>query len=100
MDKNEVISKVKAFKDLLDDVLKYNEIYLYGSYAKNNFHEHSDIDVAIVIDKLENDYLETNMKLWKLRRKIDVRIEPKLIISRNDLSGMLEEVQKTGILIN
>jgi predicted nucleotidyltransferase len=100
MDQNEVITLVKAYKDLLDDFIVYKSVYLFGSYAKNSFKEHSDIDVAIVVEKLDSDFLELNMKLWKLRRKIDVRIEPKLIISNNDLTGMLEEVQKTGILIN
>ena len=38
--------------------------------------EDSDIDVAVVVDKLEGDYFSTRPILWKIRREIEDRIEP------------------------
>ena len=51
------------------------EAFLFGSFAKNRFHEDSDIDIAIIIDNLTNSYDEM-IKLMKVRRKFNTRIEP------------------------
>ena len=37
MDKNEAILKVKQYKLLLDNYFKIEKVYLFGSYAKNNY---------------------------------------------------------------
>ena len=60
MDKNEAILKVKQYKLLLDNYFKIEKVYLFGSYAKNNYREDSDIDVAIVVNNLEGDFFTTN----------------------------------------
>jgi len=38
-------------------------------------------------------------KLFRLRRNIDARIEPILLEEKNDKSGFLEEILKTGEII-
>ena len=75
------------------------KIILYGSYAKGSASKHSDIDVAVVLDSNEEDLLTSEAKLFKLRRDIDVRIEPVLLDEKNDKSGFLEEITKTGEII-
>lgn len=50
MDKREAIKKVKAYRLLLNDYFKLEKVYLFGSYAKGNYREDSDIDVDISID--------------------------------------------------
>ena len=99
MDKGEAISIVKQYSSLLKEYLKIEKIYLYGSYAMNTYREDSDIDVAIVVNKIEGDYFSIHPLLWKLRRRIDHRIEPILIELGSDESGFLSEIQKTGIEI-
>ncbi len=99
MDKREAINKVKAYKQLLKDHLRFEDMYLFGSYAKDNYHEDSDIDVAIVVDHIEDDYFSIAPLLWKLRRQIDDRIEPVLIEKEFDDAGFLCEIQKHGIKI-
>lgn len=100
MDKNEAIAKVKAYKSLLDGVINYENVYLFGSYAKDNQRPESDIDVAVIVNGFDADILDLNLILWKLRRNIDLRIEPKIIDRSNDFSGLWEEIQLTGIKIN
>jgi len=100
MDKNEAILKVKQYKLLLDNYFKIEKVYLFGSYAKNNYREDSDIDVAIVVNNLEGDFFTTNPILWKLRRQIDDRIEPILLDSEKDNNNFLLEIEKYGIEIN
>ena len=74
-------------------------VILYGSYAKGTGRKHSDIDVAVVVDKIEDDFLMSEVKLYKLRRKVDERIEPVLLERDNDISGFLAEILKSGEVV-
>ena len=99
MDKREVINKVRAYRHLLKDHFHFENMYLFGSYAKDTYSEDSDIDVAIIVDHIEGDYFSINPLLWKLRRQIDHRIEPILIERDFDDADFLGEIQKYGIKI-
>lgn len=48
---------------------------------------------------LDQDYLATSARLFKLRRNIDSRIEPILMEEGNDPSGFLAEILRTGEVI-
>lgn len=50
-------------------------IFLFGSYAKGNFKEDSDIDIAVVLKNFSSQS-DMQLELMRLRRKIDSRIEP------------------------
>jgi len=99
MDKNEAIIKVKQYKLLLKKYFNLDAVYLFGSYARDNFREDSDIDVAVIVSNISGDFFSVNPLLWKLRRQVDDRIEPILIDSNNDRSGFLEEIKRNGIEI-
>jgi predicted nucleotidyltransferase len=99
MDKGEAIKKVKEYSLLLKNVIPFEKIYLFGSYARNTYHADSDIDVAIIVDKLEGDFFSIQPLLWKLRRQVDDRIEPIIIEKDKDHSGFLIEIQRNGIEI-
>ncbi len=99
MDKREAVNKVKAFRQLLSNYFQFENIYLFGSYAKGTNREDSDIDVAIIVDHIEGDYFSINPLLWKLRRQIDDRIELILIERNFDDADFLGEIQKNGIKI-
>ncbi|OFX17136.1 MAG: hypothetical protein A2033_09675 [Bacteroidetes bacterium GWA2_31_9] len=100
MDKIEVIKKLKQFKLLLANYFDIDKVYLFGSYAKNTNNQDSDIDVAIIVNKINGDYFTTTPLLWKLRRQIDDRIEPILFEKGNDKSGFIDEIKKFGIEIS
>ncbi|MDN0049067.1 nucleotidyltransferase domain-containing protein [Bacteroides gallinaceum] len=34
------------------------DLYLYGSYSKGNHTEDSDIDIAVVVGRMSDDYFE------------------------------------------
>ena len=99
MDQEPVINRVKQFAEVVRQNFQVKKIILYGSYAKGSAGKHSDIDVAVVLDSNEEDLLTSKAKLFKLRRDIDVRIEPVLLDEKNDRSGFLEEITKTGEII-
>lgn len=95
----EVIDKTEKYSKLVIEFMNPKMIILYGSFAKGNAREDSDIDIAIVCDSLGDDFLEKSHQLFKLRRTIDTRIEPVLIDKENDQSGFYEEILKTGKII-
>jgi predicted nucleotidyltransferase len=99
MDKIKVLKNVEKYAFLVKDYLSPKQIILYGSYAKGTASENSDIDIAVVLENLKGDYLDISKNLYKLRRNIDDRIEPVLIIESCDKSGFLKEVQSTGHII-
>ena len=96
MDKSQVIEIVKKYAYVVNEKIKPNKIVLYGSYARGNWQENSDIDVAVIVDCLNTDCLEIMALLYKLRRGIDDRIEPVLLEKSNDSSGFLAEIMKYG----
>ena len=99
MDKKEAIIKLGRYKELLSEEMLFDEMILFGSYAKGNQREDSDIDVAIVVDTIQGDYFSTRPLLWKIRREVDDRIEPVILEKSHDESGFLREIMENGILI-
>jgi len=99
MDNKEVIDKLKMYKKLLSKHMEFDEMILFGSYARGNAREDSDVDVAVVVKTLTGDYFSTRPLLWRIRREVDDRIEPVLIEKTHDESGFLSEIMKTGVVI-
>ena len=98
MDKT-IYKKVKQFADLVNGQFNVKMIILYGSYAKGYEKKYSDIDIAVIVDKIEGDILDLNLQLYRIRRNIDERIEPILLSDQNDKSGFLSNIKKNGIII-
>jgi predicted nucleotidyltransferase len=104
MDKREIIiDKVRTYKDLVKKSfpVHISQFWLFGSYAKGNSHKDSDIDVALIVEHLDDDYsiLETEPILWKLCKRVDFRIEPHIIARDTDYAGLIDEIHHTGIQI-
>ena len=99
MDKATAIERVRRYADIVRKNFDVKRIILCGSYSKDTARKDSDIDVAVVLDRVEEDFLTAQSKLFRLRREIDARIEPVLLEASNDRSGFLEEILKTGEVI-
>ena len=98
MDKEQAIALAKRYKEMVAEKLPLKALYLYGSYSKGNYREDSDIDIAVVVESLNDNYFEDTPLLWKLRRKISNLIEPVLLIE--DMNNPLySDIARTGILI-
>ncbi len=91
-----VIEKVKRYADIVRQAMQVKKIVLYGSYARETEHAGSDIDVAVIVDRIDGDYLELSARLFKLVRDVDVRIEPVLLNENSDKSGFIESIMKYG----
>jgi uncharacterized protein len=100
MAQREIIEKLKNYKELLMPYYDLHKVILFGSYVKGNQNEYSDIDVAVIVNYINEDFFTYAPRLWRLRAEIDDRIEPILFNKSDpDYSGFLEEILKTGIEI-
>lgn len=98
MDKEQAIILAKKYKEMVATMLPLKALYLYGSYSKGNYREDSDIDIAVVVERLNENYFEDTPILWKLRRKVSNLIEPVLLTE--DINNPLYlDITQTGILI-
>jgi len=104
MDKREdIIGKVKQYKQLVDrsNLLKdIEQVYLFGSFVNGVPNNNSDIDVAFVVKNLEGNFFDIIPPINRLTEKVDFRIEPHVVARDTDYAGFLDEIQRTGILVN
>lgn len=98
MDKEQAITLAKRYKEAISEKLPIKALYLYGSFSKGTYHKDSDIDIAVVVDKLNDDYFADTPILWRVKRKVCNLIEPVLLTE--DLSNPLYyDIINTGIPI-
>jgi predicted nucleotidyltransferase len=55
MDNEKVINKLKIYQKLLSKHMKFDEMIPFGSHARGNANEDSDVDVGTVSNGYEND---------------------------------------------
>ena len=99
MDRAEVVELVKRYADRVRKDFDLKKVILFGSHAKGTARKDSDIDVAVVFERIDGDYLDVITRLSKLRRDIDHRIEPVALEELNDKSGFLKEITQSGVII-
>ncbi|MEK9130394.1 MAG: nucleotidyltransferase domain-containing protein [Patescibacteria group bacterium] len=81
--------------------LSIKKAIIYGSYAKGNIHQYSDIDLCIISTKFKK--IDALNYLWTKKRGKDIKamispigFHPKDFINENPL---VWEIKKTGIEI-
>lgn len=75
MDKTDALNIVQRYARAVKANYKYSRVILFGSFAKGNYNDDSDIDVAVIFKDYSN-LMDMQLELMRLRRKIDSRIEP------------------------
>ncbi len=98
MDKK-IAEIARLYARKVKNLMPVSMVILYGSHARGTAKEYSDIDIAVVVDKLQGDYLTTSAELFSLVRTVNKRIEPVLLCREHDKSGFLENVLKHGKII-
>ena len=98
MDKEQVIEIVKEYKNAIIKQISDAKVYLYGSYSKGTARPESDIDVAVVVPAVQDDWLDVSTTLWLLAPQINCLIEPVLIDQRYP-SPLYDDIIRTGIAI-
>jgi predicted nucleotidyltransferase len=92
----------KSIQKYVNELRKRNinivAAYLFGSYAKGEATEWSDIDVALLTKKFIGDSFDFKFLLMKIARDIDIDIEPHpyLVDEFNEDNPFAIEVIRTG----
>jgi len=97
-----IIELVKSYIRLLqENNIPVQEAIIFGSWAKGNANEASDIDVALISASFTGNRFDDRRKIVPLRRSIDSRLEP-IPFRPEDFSrggNLVDEIKKTGKLI-
>ncbi|MEI6378870.1 MAG: nucleotidyltransferase domain-containing protein [Candidatus Falkowbacteria bacterium] len=103
MPKAEAKKIALAYADKLRfEKFPFTAIYLFGSYAKGKPTEFSDIDIAVISDKLKTDWNKNEEKLWAYTMSVNSKIEPvgMTVAEFADLADPLASaIKKTGIKV-
>ena len=91
---------VRRYKEVIapqfDPAMK---VMMFGSYAKDCPNEWSDIDVAVIVPKIEEGtWWDTAISLGRATRNISSYIEPILLENGED-SPIYREVMRTGVAV-
>ena len=96
---DEIVDKVQAYSQRVVQRYHPKMIIVYGSYARGTATQDSDIDIAIICESLGGDYMENAFELFRMRRDIDLRIEPVLIEPDNVCNSFYNDIIKTGKIV-
>jgi predicted nucleotidyltransferase len=96
---NKIVEIVRLYAERVKELLPVEMVIIYGSHARGTASESSDIDVAVVVEKITGDYLQMSAELFRLVRSVNKRIEPILLCRSHDRSGFLESIMKKGKIV-
>ncbi|MDR2571439.1 MAG: nucleotidyltransferase domain-containing protein [Oscillospiraceae bacterium] len=102
LNKEYVMQIAKEFAVLVrSDLDNSAEIYVFGSAARNEMHEDSDIDIAVVSNSFTTDAIDNRVKLLNLSQKVSWNIEPHPITHEywTHTTPFEDEVKKDGIIV-
>ena len=76
-------------------------VILFGSCAKNEATDRSDIDIAVVSEMFGYNLAENFARLSVIAYGINVEIEPHpfTLESWNDITPFISEIKKTGVAL-
>ena len=82
----EILKELKGFVNKLKETLPVDEVYLYGSFAKGEVHEGSDIDL-IIVGNFQERLFE---RIGKILDMTDLPVEP-LVYTHEEFQKMKDE---------
>lgn len=98
MDKDKAIILASQYKREVAKHLPVKAVYLYGSYSKGTQTPTSDIDIAVIVSEVSNDYFTDTPLLWRLKRKISNLIEP-VLLTEDSSNPLYKDIIATGIIV-
>jgi uncharacterized protein len=92
---------VKRFLEAVSRERRVAAAYVYGSEARQQATQWSDIDVAVVSPDFADDLFAAQLALMKLAAKVDDRIEPRAFSpeSFNLNDPLASMIQATGVRV-
>ena len=81
--------------------IRLDSAYLFGSYAKGNYNDWSDIDIALISNSFSGNRFLDKEKIRKIKTKVDFNISP-FPIKTSDFSAdnmFINEILKDAVKI-
>lgn len=98
--RDEALQLVRKYKQVISP--RFNgqaKVMMFGSYSKGNPNKWSDIDVAVIVPKVDNDkWFETSVALGMDVDKVSMLIEP-VLMSEDHWSPLYDDVMRTGVAV-
>jgi uncharacterized protein len=97
----EVTQSVNRFLAAAKLSKRVDMAYIYGSQARGQATEWSDIDVAVVSSDFSSDFFEERLTLMRLATETDDRIEPWPFTPGTFSSSdpLASEIMRTGVRV-
>jgi predicted nucleotidyltransferase len=103
MKRLEGLAIARRFRDaLLANGFPVQSVVLYGSVARDEASEDSDLDIAVICTPFAETRHEENLALRRVCRDIDVRIEPFSLHPSDFLKpyfALPAEVEREGVTV-
>jgi len=93
---------VIRFSHLANQKWPIEKVIVFGSQAKGNTHEWSDIDVCLVSTKFGKDFFAEKSNLRRLTDQVSTKIEPTPLhpsMLANKYNTLAHEIRTHGIII-
>jgi len=97
----EILSSIKEYLAIVGEHYRIDAAYLFGSHARGDIHEWSDVDLAIV-SKDVKDRIGDMARMFVFAKDIDALIEPHPFNTKDFYGNqymMADEIIKNGIPI-
>ena len=100
MPKGKLLKIIEEYLAVLkNNGFEISDAYLFGSYAKNKANSDSDIDIAVILKNID-DYFDTQLEMMKLRRNVNLYIEPHPISKKDFRNHILfDEIKNYGLKV-
>ena len=98
MDKNDAIKLGKTYiEKVKQNQIKVLDAWLFGSYAKGNYNDNSDIDIALVLPENTLSF-DTDVRLMALRKGDETMIETHTYSQRDFATNrpIIEQIRQFG----
>ena len=97
--RDEALRIVRDYKRVISPRFKIEpKVYMYGSYSKGYPKPESDIDVAVIVPHIEEDWLTISTDLWLDVDKVNILIEP-VLLEENQHSPLYDDIMRTGVAV-
>ena len=97
--RDEALSLVRGYKRVITPRFSTEpKVYMYGSYSKGYPKPESDIDVAVIVPRVEGDWLTVSTDLWLDVDKVNILIEP-VLLEEGHHSPLYDDVMRTGVAV-
>lgn len=97
MDSQQILVIARRYASIAKETLPITRAWLYGSWAYGT--PRSDSDIAFEVRDRPTNIIEAEKQLYRIRRDVDLRIEPIIIEPEYDRSGFSRYVVQHGVPI-